>query len=153
MYIVMCKVVNRPLAIRGHVINASFKQRVGILLMSKSDRAQKNYLTPEISEETHLREIFYGTLIYQQSSMICIGHQTWWPKLLFAFILLKVDSYTQMCCKCYHIIFSTFSLKFKCKICFPKEVIHNFKNHETNYELTHLRKWCKFEKPNHYFFV
>ena len=22
----------------------------------------------------HLREIFYGTLIFQQSSMICIGH-------------------------------------------------------------------------------
>ena len=34
-----------------------------------------------------------------------------------------------MCCKCYHTIFSTFSLKFKCKICVQKEVIHNFKNH------------------------
>ena len=34
-----------------------------------------------------------------------------------------------MCCKHYHIIFSTFSLKFKCKICVQKEVIHNFKNH------------------------
>ena len=34
-----------------------------------------------------------------------------------------------MCCKRYHIIFSTFSLKFKCKICVQKEVIHNFKNH------------------------
>ena len=45
--------------------------------MSKSDRAQKNYLTPEIREETHLREIFYGTLIYQQSSMICIGRQNY----------------------------------------------------------------------------
>ena len=39
------------------------------------------------------------------------------------------DSYAQMCCKRYHIIFSTFSLKFKCKICVQKEVIHNFKNH------------------------
>ena len=48
MYVVVCKVVNRPLAIKGHVINASFKQYVGVLLMSKSDRAQKNYLTPEI---------------------------------------------------------------------------------------------------------
>ena len=53
--------------------NASFKQWVGILLMPKIDRAHKNYLTPEIWEETHLREIFYGTLIFQQSSMICIG--------------------------------------------------------------------------------
>ena len=64
---------NRPLALRSHVNNASFKQWVGILLMPKIDRAHKNYLTPEIWEETHLREIFYGTLIFQQSSMICIG--------------------------------------------------------------------------------
>ena len=36
--------------------------------MPKIVRAHKNYLTPEIREE-----IFYGTLIFQQSSMICIG--------------------------------------------------------------------------------
>ena len=66
-------VLNRPLALGGHVTNASFKKWVGILLMPKIDRAQKNYLTPEVLEETHLREIFYGTLIFQQSSMICIG--------------------------------------------------------------------------------
>ena len=41
--------------------------------MPKIDRAYKNYLTPEIWDKTHLREIFYGTLIFQQSSMICIG--------------------------------------------------------------------------------
>ena len=41
--------------------------------MPKIDRAHKNYLTPEIWKEMHLREIFYGTLIFQQSSMICIG--------------------------------------------------------------------------------
>ena len=39
------------------------------------------------------------------------------------------DNYAQMSCKRYHIIFSTFSLKFKCKICVQKEVIHNYKNH------------------------
>ena len=64
---------NRPVALRGHATNASFKRWVGILLMPKIDRAHKNYLTAEIWEETHLREIFYGTLIFQQSSMICIG--------------------------------------------------------------------------------
>ena len=64
---------NRSLALRGQVINASFKQWVGILLMPKIDRAHKNYITPEIWEETNLREIFYGTLTFQQSSMICIG--------------------------------------------------------------------------------
>ena len=53
--------------------NVSFKQWVGILLMPKIDRAHKNHLTPEILKETHLREIFYGTLIFQQRSMICIG--------------------------------------------------------------------------------
>ena len=57
---------------RGHVTNASFKQWVGILLMPKFDGAHKNYHTPEIWEETHVREIFNGTLIFQQSSMICI---------------------------------------------------------------------------------
>ena len=51
----------------------SFKQWVGILLMTKIDRVCKNYLTPKIWEESHLRETFYGTLIFQQSSMICIG--------------------------------------------------------------------------------
>ena len=45
-------------------------------------------------------------------------------------VLERFDcSYTQMCCKRYHIIFSKFSVKFKCKICVQKEVIHNFKNH------------------------
>ena len=64
---------NRPLALRGHMTNASFKHWLGILLMLKIVKAHKNYLTPEIWEETHLREIFYCTLIFQQSSMISIG--------------------------------------------------------------------------------
>ena len=34
-----------------------------------------------------------------------------------------------MCCKCYHIIFSTSSLKFKCKACVEKEVIIILKSH------------------------
>ena len=157
---------NRPLALRGHVTSAAFKQWVGILLMPKIDRAHKNYLTPEIWEETHLREIFYGTLIFQQSSMICIGRHVGGHTLALQhggqnyFLLISCstfDSYAQMCCKRYHIIFSTFSLKFKCKICVQKEVIHKFKKHilvtwpATN--LLILRKWCGFEKRNHYYFV
>ena len=51
----------------------SFKQWLGILLIPKIVKAYKNYLTPEIWEETHLREIFYGTLVFQQSSMISTG--------------------------------------------------------------------------------
>ena len=33
--------------------------------MPKIDGAHKNYLTPESWEETHLREIFYGSLIFE----------------------------------------------------------------------------------------
>ena len=88
--------MNRPLALRCHVTNASFKQWVRILLMPKIDRARKNYHTTawtEIWEETHSREIFMA-----QSSMICIGRHvggqvcppTWRPKLLLAYILLNV---------------------------------------------------------------
>ena len=152
--------IHRPLALRGHVTNASLKQWVGILLMPKIDRAHKNYLTPEIWEETHLREIFYGTLILPQSSMICIrrhiGGYTLAVQYGGQYFLLVTclifASYAQMCCKRNYIIFSTFSLTFKCKICVQKEVIDNFKHNifitwpATN--LLILRKWCRFEKPN-----
>ena len=40
---------------------------------AKIDRAHKMYFTPEIWEEMYLREIFFDTLIFQQSIMICIG--------------------------------------------------------------------------------
>ena len=61
---------SRPLALRGHVTDAFFKEWVGILLMPKIDRAHTNCLTPEIWEETHSIQIFYGTLVFQQSSII-----------------------------------------------------------------------------------
>ena len=61
-----------------------------------------------------------------------------------------------MCCKRYHIIFSTFPLNFKCKICVLKDVIPNFKNHIwvtwPAMNLLILKKLCGFEKPNHYYF-
>ena len=103
--------------------------------MPKIVRAHKNYLTPEIWEETHLREIFYSTLIFQRSSMICIsrhvgGHafalQHGGQNYFLLIFCSTFHSYAQMCCKGYHIIFSTFSWKFKCKICVQREVIHNF---------------------------
>ena len=153
---------NWPLALRSHVTNALFKQWVWTLLMPKIDGGHKNCLTRENWEETHLRETFYGTLIFQQSSMICFGRHvgghtscplTWRPKLLFACILLNA----QMCWKRFHIIFWTISLKFKCQISVQREVIRRFKNHvlatwpATNWFI--LRKWCGFEKLNHYCFV
>ena len=111
--------MNSLLALRGHETNAFFKQWAGIMLMPQIDRAHKYYLTFEIWEETHLREIFYGTLIFQQSSMICIGR---------------------------HVGGHTLALQqFKCNGR-KTEVIHNFKNHilvtwpATN--LLILRKWC-----------
>ena len=110
--------------------------------MPKIDRAHKNHLTPEIWEETHLREIFYGTLIFQQSSMIL-----YWLPCWKAYSCLPPVNF---------IIFSTIFLKLKYKISVQKEVIHSFKNHilvtwpATN--LLILRKWCRFAKPNHYLF-
>ena len=82
---------------------------------------------------------------------------TWWPKLLLLISCWTFNSYPQMCFKRYHITFSTFCLKFKCKSCVKKEVIHNFKNHTlvtwpaTN--LLILRKSCGFEKTNHYYMI
>ena len=40
----------------------------------------------------------------------------------------RFDSYSQMCCNRYYIIFSIISLKFKCKISVQKGVIHSFKS-------------------------
>ena len=56
-----------------------------------------------------------------------------------------------MCCKSYPIIFSTFPLKFRCKICVQKQVIHNFKKHilvmwpATNFN-THFKKMVRVSK-------
>ena len=70
--------------------------------------------------------------------MICIGCYIGGHTLALqrggqnCFLLVScksLDSYAQMCCKRYHIIFSTISLKFKCKIFVQKEVIRSFKNY------------------------
>ena len=117
---------DRPLALRGHVTNASFKQWLGILLKTKIDRAYKNCLIPEIWEETHLREIFYGTLIFQPRS-----------NLLFVLAAMLEGIILPS-------IFSTFSLKLKCKICSQKEVIHKpHFGHVTSYEFTYFKKMLR----------
>ena len=126
----------------------------------------KIILHPKFERKRILREIFYGTLIFQQSSMICVGRYVGGHAFSLQhggqnyFLLISCSTfhiYAQMCCKRYHIIFSTFSLKFKCKICVRREVIHNFKNHIlVTWPFTNLfilRKWCGFEKPNHHYFV
>ena len=83
-------------------------------------------------------EMFYGTLIFPQSSMICIGRHVGGHALALQhggqnyFLLIScstIDSYAQICCKRYHIIFSTFPLTFKCKICVQRKEIPSFKNH------------------------
>ena len=56
---------NRPLSLRGHVTNASFKQWVGILLMPKIDKVHKSYLTPEIWEETqHIKALWFFSKVH-----------------------------------------------------------------------------------------
>ena len=150
--------------------NASFKQLVGILLMPKIDRAHWNYLSSEIWEETHSREIFYGTLIFQQSigSMICIDHHVGGHTLAlhhggqttFCLCLVKCLTVTLRCAvnvatwSFQHLPWSL-SAKF---VVWKRYTVHNyFKNDilvmwpATN--LLILRKWCGFAKPNHYCFV
>ena len=84
---------NSPLALRGHVTSASFKQWLEILLMTTIDRAHKKYLTRETWEETHLSEIFYGTLIFQQSSMIFIGRANrFFKSKSYNFLFIKMMS-------------------------------------------------------------
>ena len=103
-------------ALRLHVTNASFKQWVGILLKPNIDRC---HLTSEIWEETHLKELFYGTLIFQQNSMICID------LYLYDYILAfqhggRNNVHAQMCCKLYHITFWTFPWSLSAKFVFRK---------------------------------
>ena len=157
---------NRPLALRGHVNNGSFKQWVGILLMPKIDRAHKNYLTPEIWEEKHLREIFYGTLVFEQSSMICIGCDIGGhthalqhgDQTTFCLHLVKLLIVTLRCAvNVATSFFQHFPWSLTAKFVFRKEVIRNFQNHilvtwpATNFLI--LRQWCRFENPNHFYFV
>ena len=124
--------------------------------LPKIERAHKNFLTTKIWKETHLREVFYGTLIFQQSSIICISNMA--AKTTFCSYPVKCLIVTLRCAaNITTSSFSTFFSKFKCKICVQKEVIHNFKNHILvtwpNTNLLILRKWCGFRKPNHYYFV
>ena len=57
------------------------------------------------------------------------------------FVKCLIVTYAQMCSKRYHIIFSKFSLKSKCKICVQKDEIHK-KNHilVSSYKLSHFKK-------------
>ena len=61
-----------------------------------------------------------------------------------------------MCCKRYHIIFSTFPLNLKCKICVQKDVMPDFKKshfgHVTSYELTHFKKMVRVWKTKSLWF-
>ena len=124
-------VINWSLTLRGHLTNAFFKQWVGQSTYL-ADRALKNYFTPQMWEKTLLREIFYGTLVFSTKLYDLCWSPCWTaypcsPNLFLLVSRQTFDSYAQMCYKSYHTIFSTFSLKFKCKICVQKEVIHNFK--------------------------
>ena len=60
------------------------------------------------------------------------------------------DSYVQMCYKRNHIIFLTFSLKFKCKIFYQETVIHDFRKQSfgyvTSYGLSHFEQMVRVWK-------
>ena len=140
---------------------------VGILLMSKIGRAHKNYLTPEIWKETHLREISYGTLIFQQSNIICIGSHVGGHTLALqhgaktTFCLIYLVKRLTVTLRCAANVttssFQHFPWNLSAKFVFRKRKFMILKKHilvtwpATN--LLVLRKWCGFENPNHYYFV
>ena len=150
--------INRPIALRGHVTNASFKQWVGILLIPKIDTAHKNYLTPEIWAETHLREIFYGTLIFNKVVWFALAAMlegillpsNMAAKTSFCLDLVKRLIVTLRCAV--NVPTSTFqhspwSLRAK----FSSERVNSqFQKshfgHVTSYELTHFKKMVQFWK-------
>ena len=151
--------LNRPLALPGLMTNALFKQRLGILLLTKNDRVHKNDLTPKILKEMHLREIFYGIWLFNKE--VCFVLAAMLEGILLPFNVAAKTTFclylvkrlvAKLSCKHYHIIFSTSSRKFKCKISVQNEVIHSFKNHILvtwpAMNLLILRKWCWFERLN-----
>ena len=92
-------------------------------------RGHNNYLTPEIWEEMHFREIFYGTLVFQQRSMISVGRHVglkedhftpfaacpskYWSGNLFSRLLVTVDilvatsKWSALVINSYHIVSET----------------------------------------------
>ena len=142
--------------------NASFKQWIGILLMPKIDGAHKNYLTPKIWEQTNLREIFYGTWIFNRVVWFVLAAMlegillpsNMAAKTTFCLYLVKRLIVTLRCAE--NVTTSSFQ-QFPWSLSVQKEVIHSFKNHSlvtwpaTN--LLILTKWYQFEKLNHYYFA
>ena len=118
-----------PLVLGGHVTNASFKT------MSWNLADAKNWRNA-IWEETHLREIFYGTLTFQQSSMICTGRHVGEHTLAlqhggqsyFCLYLVERLIVTLRCAvNVTTSSFQHFPRRLSAKCVVKKEVIHNFK--------------------------
>ena len=97
--------------------NASLKQWVVVLLLPKIDRTHKNYLTTEIWEETHLREIFYGTLSFQQSSIFVLA-------AMLEGILLPSNMVARTIFCLYHV--KCFIVKFRCAISITTSSFQHF---------------------------
>ena len=137
--------------------NVSFKRWVGILLMPKIDRARKNYLTLEIWEETQLREIFYGTLIFQQLVWFVLAAmlegillpsnkpaKTTFCLYLVKRLIVTLRGAVNVTTSSFQHFTWTLSAKF---------VFNHILVTWPATNLLILRKWCGFEKPNHYYFV
>ena len=116
---------NRPLALRGHLTNASFKQCVGILMLPKIDRTHKNYLTSFVAI-WFFNEVLWFVLAAMLEDILLPSNMA--VKTTFCLYLVKLLIVTLRCAV--NVTTSSFNifLKFKCKNCVQKEVIHNFKN-------------------------
>ena len=120
------KKVEMPLALRGHVTNASFTQWVWILLMPKIVQSTNSYnrnLRGNAGRYFMALWFFIKVVWFVLAAML---EGTLFPsnmaaKTTFWLYLGKRLIVTLRCAlKGYHIIFSTFSLKFKCKFVLRK---------------------------------
>ena len=155
----------RPLAVRGHVTNTSYKQWVGILMVPKIDRAHKCYLTPKIWEETHLGRYFMALWFFNKVVWFALAAMlegilvpsNMVAKTTFCLYLVKCLIVTLTCAvNVTTSSFQHFPWSLRAKFVLRGEVIHSFKDHIVvtwpAMNLLIVRKWCEFEKPNHLFF-
>ena len=129
---------NRPLTLRGHVTNASFKQWDGILLMPKLERAQKNYLYTPILRGNP----FKGNILWHFEFFNKVVWFAFAAKLKGILLPSNMAARTTFCLYTIYLIvalrcalnvttssFQHFPVKFKCKMFVLKDVILNFRNH------------------------
>ena len=154
--------MNRPLALRCRVTNASFKQWVGILLMPKIDRARKNYRTTawtEIWEETHSREIFMALWFFNKVVWFVLAAMlegillpsNMAAKTTSSLYLVKRVIVMLRCAVNIGTYFQYFPWSLSAQFVFRKRYFIILKINFGHVII--LRKWWGFEEPSNYYFI